>query len=129
MTDRLTTTGADDVMANVREGMQVHDNAGKHIGKVTGLFMGARADAAAVGGEPAVGLGPETGGGTAVTGVSAAFDDSLPTVLRARLRHNGYLRIHTGLLRGDRYALREHIASVSGDRVTLNVSADELIAA
>jgi hypothetical protein len=131
MTDRMTnSTTEGDVMAGVHEGMQVHDSQGKRLGKVDSVFMGARADSTRAGGELSIGTGPETTDNDSLIGdVGRAFDDSLPEVLRNRLRHNGYVRIRGGLFSGDRFALREHIASVAGDRVNLNIPAEALIGA
>jgi hypothetical protein len=56
-----------------------------------------------------------------------AADSRLAPVVRRRLHYNGFIAIKGGLLSGTRYALREHVASVSGDDVHLNVPQDELI--
>ena len=129
MTDRMTNSNTEgDVMADVHEGMQVYDSQEKHVGKVDSMFMGASADNA--GGELATGTGPEaTENDSLLAGVARVFDDAMPEALQARLRHNGYLRIRGGLFSGDRFALREHIASVVGERVMLSIRADELIGA
>lgn len=124
------STAGGDVMAGVHEGMEVYDNQEKKVGKVESLFMGARADSEAAGGELAMGTGPETTeNDSLIAGMARAFDDDLPQVLRSRLRHNGFIRIRGGFLKGDRFALREHIASVVGDRVLLNIRAEELVSA
>ena len=131
MTERVTNDRAEgDLMLLVKEGMEVFDKSEKKVGKVESLFMGARADSQGAGGEPAYGTGPETTEDDAlITSVARAFDDSMPAVLRNRMRTNGFIRIRGGLLKGDRYALREHVAAVAGDRVILNVRAEELIGA
>jgi hypothetical protein len=129
MTERVTNNQTEnDLMGQIHEGMEVFDSAEHKVGKVDSLFMGARADADMGGGEPAVGTGPETTANTSLLAEAAgAFDDGLPQALRSRLRHNGYIRVRGGFLKGDRFALREHIAAVAGDRVILNIRGEELI--
>jgi hypothetical protein len=129
MTDPTTTDRpAGDVLAQVHEDMEVYDSAEKRVGKVSGVFMGARADAPGTGAEPARGTGPETTrSDSLIENVAEAFSPDLPPVVRSRLRHNGYIRVGGGLLQGDRYALREHVAAVRGDRVLLNIRAEEMI--
>jgi hypothetical protein len=131
MTEHTTSsqTGGD-LLGQVHEGMEVYDRDQKKVGKVDGLFMGALADGEAMGGEPARGPGPETAGdGSLIADVARVFDDNLPQVLRSRLRQNGYIRVRGGILSGDRFALREHVAAVAGERVILNVRGEELISA
>lgn len=122
-----------DVLAQVREGMAVYDRNDKKVGQVGGVFLGAAADQqerpgviaqTPAGSEPIV----EEGVLTDATELLDP-DGRLPEVLRKRLRYNGFVRIKTGPLRSDCYALREHVVSVDRDRVRLGVDADELIKA
>jgi hypothetical protein len=54
----------------------------------------------------------------------------MPQEIQDRLRLGGFIRIDmAGMLRADRYALPEQIAAVHGQKVTLNVSRDELLTA
>ncbi len=131
MTERVTNSQTEgDLLGQVHEGMEVYDRDQKKVGKVDGLFMGARADGEGEGSEPARGPGPEAAGdGSIIADVARVFDDNMPEVLRSRLRHNGFIRVGGGILSGDRFALREHVASVAGDRVILNVRGEELIGA
>ena len=121
---------ASDVMARVKDKAAVYDRDGKHVGKVDGLFMGAEADAAQAGVIPQTPAGTEDAGSR---GLIADMTDvfgaagNLPDVVRNRMRQQGFIRIDPGLLGGHRYALREHIASAEGDRVTLNITRDGLI--
>jgi hypothetical protein len=129
MTERMTndTTGGD-VMAQIREGMEVYDKDEKKVGKVDSMFMGAAADGMLSGAEPARGAGPETtDNDSLIANLGRAFDDGLPEVMRKRLQHNGFIRVRGGFLRGDRFALREQIGAVVGDRVILNVRAEEMV--
>jgi hypothetical protein len=129
MTERMTNPTTDnDLLMRVREGMEVYDSEGHKLGSVSDVFAGDAADTAQAGGEPSRGSGqPEPGDGSIVDDVARVFSDNVPEVLRNRMRHNGFIRIGGGLLRGNRYALREHIAGIDGDRVRLNVREAELI--
>jgi hypothetical protein len=54
--------------------------------------------------------------------------DELPEAIRARLLHEGYIRMDAdGLFNADRYVLPDQIASVTGDGVVLKVSKDQLV--
>jgi hypothetical protein len=126
-----TQPAAQDLLAQVREEMRVYDRDNKEIGHVDGLFLGVAADQ-----HERPGVIPETGAGAEplvdeelmnVFGEVFAGDSRLPEVVRRRLHYNGFIAIHRGLLRGHRYALREHIGAVSGDAVHLNLPEDELI--
>jgi hypothetical protein len=129
MTERMTnSTTENDLLTRVHEGMQVYDSEGHKLGSVSDVFAGDAADSALAGGELSRGSGsPEPGESSIVDDVARVFSDTMPEVLRNRMRHNGFIRIGGGLLRGNRYALREHIAGVDGDRVRLNVREAELI--
>ena len=129
MTEPLTNPKTDNhPLARVREKMEVYDNAGKKLGHVQSMFMGAVADAETPGVIPVEGAKLEAvADHSIVMDVARVFTDDMPEVLRNRLRHNGYIHIRGGLLKGDRYALREHIAAVEGDRVRLNIRGNELI--
>jgi hypothetical protein len=60
----------------------------------------------------------------------AIAPDDLPQEIRDRLRLSGFIRIDmAGMLRADRYAFPEQIASVDVARVTLGVSRDQLLGA
>jgi hypothetical protein len=54
--------------------------------------------------------------------------DQVPEALRERLLRHGFIRIDSaGLFAADRYVLPGQIARVSGNRITLCVTRDELI--
>lgn len=120
-------TPAENMLNRVYEGMDVYDRDGHKLGSVSDIYAGEAADAprGVEPGESQPLAAPGTG--SIVNNVAGVFDDHLPEVLRSRLRHNGYIRIKAGLLKSDRFALREQVTSVEGERVTLNVSGDELI--
>jgi hypothetical protein len=57
-----------------------------------------------------------------------AANDELPEELRSRLLRHGYIRIDgSGLFASDYYVISDQIASVSKDRLQLNVLRDQLI--
>lgn len=64
-----------------------------------------------------------------VTDIAKAIagDDGIPEELRQKLLRDGYIKIDTGLLRSDVYALPDQVSSVSDDNVYLQVTRDELI--
>jgi ATP-dependent Clp protease ATP-binding subunit ClpB len=105
-----------DVMSQIREGMEAYDSAAKRIGRVASLHMGAEADSRWPGTSPATPTGIEEptehlAPATAFL-VSGATDDELPEVLRKRLLQSGYIRIDRGLLGRDVYATRDQIAEI-----------------
>ncbi len=120
----------DSVLTHIREGMVVYDRNDQYLGKVESLYMGASTPAENERGEgAATAPDPDMRDDTLVDDIAKVFaPDDIPEVLRKRLLHDGFIRVDTaGLFAADRYALPEQIASVTGDRVRLRVSRDELI--
>jgi hypothetical protein len=120
----------DSVLTHVREGMGVYDANDHYLGKVERLYMGASSPTENELGEgAATAPNPDLRDDTLVDDIAKVFaPDDLPEVLRNRLLHNGFIRIDSaGLFAADRYVLPDQIAGVSGDRVRLKVSRDELI--
>ncbi len=118
------------ILSLIREDMEVYGANGDHIGEVESVYMGASTPI-----ENEMGTGAATNANTTLRGESildvfadALDDDTVPDVLRARLQHDGFVRIESdGLFSSDRYILGEQIASVSNDRVILNVNKKDLI--
>lgn len=125
------------MLAQVREGMAVHDRDNEQIGTVKGVNMRGgndpadvrrqQADAGVRSGDPT-----DTAPGTLadtlaeVVGTTGSLG-SLPDEVRLKLERDGYIEIDSaGFFAADRYATPSQIAEVSGDRVLLNVSQDEL---
>ena len=51
----------------------------------------------------------------------------MPEAVQKRLLHDGFIRMDAdGLFAADRYVLPDQIAGVSGDKVMLKVSKDQL---
>ena len=117
------------LLASVREGMEVYARDGKKIGTVETVQFGQE-DPAAPGPETATVHEQDTGRGSLVENFAEALGagEELPEVFRARLLRNGYVKVDAGLLASDRYVMADQIAAVAGDRVELHVSKDELIA-
>jgi hypothetical protein len=136
-----------DKLALVKAGMEVYDRAGKKVGKIDSMFGGSK-EAAAV--EKVVVPAPVTAGGqqpvplafpivepaepVAANSVTVPEfdtvlyrDEDMPKELRERLEYEGFIRIDAGFFRHHRYAMREQIDRVEGQRVILNVPEDELI--
>jgi len=119
------------LLAQVYEGMNVYDRTGGKIGTVEYVYLGAVGEDA-----DTYGVGPATASGTGgresslIEDFAQAFSpgDHIPETLRNRLQRHGFLRINsTGLFAADRYVMPDQIADVSGDRVSLRVTRDELI--
>ena len=124
-------TGTDrNVLTAIREDMDVYGANGDHIGEVDFVYMGASSPV-----ENAMGTGAATTANTELRNegildvVAEALDgNDMPQVLRARLEHEGFIRIESdGLFSRDRFVLPEQIASVGNDRVTLKVNKSDLI--
>ena len=115
------------VLESVSEGMKVFDSRNHEIGKVDYVKL-VETDPAT--GQPlAADIEEADDRDTSVIeDLAEAFaGDELPEAVQKRLLHDGFIRMDAdGLFAADRYVLPEQISSVSGGRVTLNVSKDEL---
>ena len=111
----------------ISEGMRVYDRLDQLVGTVQLVYPGGASDAAvartiraheaAAAAAHALGVGP----------VSAGGDDDVPPELWARMLRQGYVRIEGwGITGAERYVMPEQIAGVSGNRVRLYASRDEL---
>lgn len=132
--ESVTTQQRPDPLSLIQEGMAVRDAKGKHVGKVSGLYLGAEADAVArLGATPATAAGtaPMVPGAAGLAGNWEAFeaDGALPAAVQKRLQYKGFVKINGGRLHRHRYALREQVAAVDGEGVRLNVSEGDLIKA
>ena len=119
------------ILTQVYEGMEVYDRTGDKIGTVEHVYLGDVSEGADVSGAgPATASGPGRRESSLIQDFAAAFNagDDVPEVLRQRLRRQGFIRIDsTGLFAADRYVTPDQISDVTGDRVTLRVTRDELI--
>ena len=115
------------VLESVSEGMKVFDSANHEIGTVEYVKL-VETDPAT--GEP-VASGTEEDDNhreTLLEVVAEAFaDDEIPEVVQKRLLHEGFIRMDAdGLFAADRYVMPDQISGVSGGKVMLKVSKDEL---
>jgi hypothetical protein len=118
------------ILTQISEGMPVYDRENDKVGTVRSVHLGAVSVE-----DDRRGLGPATTSAEEATDSSLLEDfarifapEALPEPVRARLLRHGFIRIDTtGLFAADRYAMPEQIGSVSGDRVTLQVTGKELL--
>lgn len=117
------------ILTQVYEGMDVYDREGKKVGKVEYIQIGDE-NPASPGTDTVTANDPNNFmEGTFLEDVAEAFEgeNEIPDTIRDRMIRQGFIRIDTGMLSADRYALSEHVSSVAEDRVNLRVSNDELI--
>ena len=116
------------MLNQIHEDMPVYDRRGNKIGTVDEIQFGDE-NPEEPGVETATAKRPSNGDGGLIEDLARAFSagDMLPAELRSRLIRYGFFKIDTGLLSPDRYVSADQIASVDGERVTLNVSEDDLI--
>lgn len=115
------------VLESVSEGMKVVDSHNHEIGTVEYVKM-VEVDPAT--GQP-VANGIEEDDGhreTLLEVVAEAFsDDDIPEEIQKRLLHDGFIRMDAaGIFSADRYVTPDQISGVSGDKVVLKVSKDQL---
>ena len=118
------------ILNQIEEGMRVVDREDNEIGTVRKVFLGSVTEETNErGGGPATASSPEMRDDTLVDNLAEALvgDEPLPETVRKRLLRHGFIRIDvSGLFASDRFAMPEHIASVSDDRVRLRLTKDEL---
>ena len=118
-----------DILRNVHAGMRVLDSAGRVIGTVEWVKYGdddpSTPEPEASGISPIEDAEPDS----LLDTIADTFRiDELPTEIRERLLHQGFVRIDAdGLFSADRYVTPEQIAQVSADTLTLKVSKAELL--
>lgn len=114
-------------LRDVEQGMRVFDRERHEIGKVDWVQFGD--DDPETPEVEASGPSDQRDDDTLLDVIAKAFrTDDLPEEVRARLLHQGFVRIDAdGLFAADRYVMAEQIDSVSGDSLMLNVMRDELM--
>ena len=129
--NKVGSMAREDVLARVTEGMEVYDSTGDHIGKVDGVYLGGVEDGpVAEGGPVATEAVPPITATTEVDALAGLFlgKSDIPKEVRERLAYKGFIRIAPhGLLRTHRYAERDQVVSVAGERVTLSAAESKLI--
>jgi hypothetical protein len=115
------------VLESVHEGMKVVDSRNHEIGTVEYIKM-VEIDPAT--GQPIANDIEEDDDHheTLLEVVAEAFhDDDIPEEIQERLLHDGFIRMDAdGLFNADRYVLPDQISGVSGGKVMLKVSKDQL---
>ena|SRR5258708_815829 len=117
------------LLAQVREGMSVYDRLDQRVGTVKDMYLGAAEPKADERGEGPESAPPrDTGNEGLVQDIAKVFaPNELPKEIQQTLLRDGFIRINGGLFSSPRYALPEHIESISGDHVRLRITRDELI--
>lgn len=115
----------------IAEGMPVFDTTGDHIGRVSVLRLGDEVSAM-LGTETVT--APVSEDHNTLIGILAEAlvvdpADEIPEELRENMRRYGYIRIDTGLLKPDKYAILDEVGFVGDDRVMLKVARDQLLSA
>jgi hypothetical protein len=118
------------MLTQIHEGMDVYDQTGNKIGTVEFVKFGDEMRSTDL---DTVTVSPADREAwredSLVADIAEAFTgrDDIPETLRNRMLRYGYLKIDTGILKSDRYALLDHVTSVTGDSVKLSVKGDELL--
>ena len=127
------TTGRQSVLSLVHEGMEVYDVRDNHIGSVDFVHFGSANET-----QQELGVGPSTPSpaddpkmrdNTFIDNLAEVFDPiDMPDQLRQKLLLSGFIRLDSaGLFASDRFITPDQITGVSGDRVQLAVTRDQLI--
>ena len=116
------------LLPQIHEDMSVYDRTGKKIGEVRNVQFGDE-DLEHPGIETATTRSHPELSDNLVDYVAKALtaEEQIPEEIRNRLQRYGYIKIDTGFLASARYASAEQIADVTGDRVDLNITKDELV--
>jgi hypothetical protein len=126
-------TGRQSILSMVHEGMGVYDVRDNHIGKVDFVHFGAASET-----QQELGTGPASTApaddpdmrrDTIIDNIAEAFHpNEIPDQLQNKLLMSGYIRMDAdGLFAADRFITPDQITGVSGDRVQLGVSRDQLV--
>ncbi|MBZ0293493.1 MAG: hypothetical protein K8L99_13075 [Anaerolineae bacterium] len=116
-------------LTRIKEGMTVLDVHGDKVGTVKFVKFGDE-DPNHPGPET-VTADVDTTPDNIIEEVAAVFRDGteLPETIRKRLVRYGYVRIDTGLLSADRFAILDQVVSVTNDEVHLTADGEELVKA
>lgn len=136
----LDESGGQHVLTQIREGMPVYDQAGEEVGQVDMVYLGTVDQNQDVREEQGDTLDPVRPVATSVTdapgedtlvdptGAILIDDTGLPEKHRIQMLRRGFIRIESAdPAAPERYAMPEHIASVSDENVELHISREELI--
>jgi len=115
------------ILGQVKEGMEVYDNAGEQVGTVNFVRIGeedpTNIEVEAATGDPRT--PPQNKILEEVARVLGKMDN-IPDEIKERMWRYGYVRIDMGTLHSDRIALHTEVDRVADNRVRLSVNQDEL---
>lgn len=121
---------SNEMLLQIHAGMKVYDRNQHEIGTIEYVQF-TDEDPESPGPETATTTLDKTAAdrNTFLEGIARAIggDDDLPEELRQRLLREGYIKIDTGVLRSDVFALPDQVASVSDENVYLEATREELI--
>ena len=138
----LEESGQQHVLTQIREGMPVYDHSGDEVGQVDMVYLGTIDEAQDQDvREPqgdtldpvrpvATSVTDQSGEDTLVnpTGEFLGSDAGLPEAHRLQMLRRGFIRIEgADPSTPARFALPDHIASVSDENVELHISREELL--
>ncbi len=136
----------DNILMKIHEGMKVYDRDDEELGVVDRVYFGTVSEESQARGEgpasttraDAPGMADDPGevfgmAGEDPAAIDFAFGGGISpsetsgSEVRELLLRHGFIRINSrGLFASDRYVMPDQIATVSGDRVRLKMSKDEL---
>jgi hypothetical protein len=127
MDDLTRNTAQNNVLINVKEGMDVVDVEGKHVGTVSYVQFGDE-DPTNPNIQTVTGHSSELRDDSLVDEVAKALvgEGELPDTMRGQLLRYGFIRINSGFLRRDRFATADQVVRVVDETVGLNVRAEAL---
>jgi len=117
------------MLQSIREGMEVYDIQGDKVGHVEYVQFGDE-DVTTLGTDTQTAVDPALRrDDSLMENIAEALtpDNDLPEQLASQMIREGYIKIGTGMLRSDRYALMSQVASVTAERVDLNAHKDALV--
>lgn len=113
------------LLTYVQKSMTVYDRQGAKVGKVNFVYPGVNDDYLT---EWNIVPGTSVDEDLLPDEVRDALpEDRVPAEVRERLLQMGFVKINTGLLATDRYALPEQIESVRSDSVYLSVDENDTL--
>ena len=113
-------------LSNIREDMTILDTAGEEVGKVKFVHYGDE-DPNRPGPEAATPSVEDHGEDTLLEEIADVFTDvDIPKEIQDRMHLNGFIRVDMGLLQADGYVMMDQIKAVSGDKVHINISKDNV---
>jgi hypothetical protein len=115
------------MLSKIHKGMTVYDQSQTEIGTVELVQYGEEDPLKPRAHTTSYGMTPEQGEWLLESNRDVFGTDQLPDLLRDRLLLYGFIRLNgPGLYDTERYILPKQIQSIDGNRITLNISKNEL---